>query len=287
MKNGTPDQRQLSISQPQRGVGLRRRVRGARPRSRGSRRTARARSAPGRPPASPGRPTTIASLSVLGSPLGRRLHRGGRHDLHQVVDDHVAQRADGVVEVAAVLDAEALGHRDLDRRDVVAVPDRLEHRVREPQVEDLGQPHLAQEVVDPVELGLVEVLVDLLVERARRGEVVPERLLDHHARRLGQARPGEPLDHHPEQRRRDLEVEDRGPRAARWRRPRARRCRRRRSRPARRRAARRSDRRPRRRSSRRSASIALRACSRRSSTVQSSTATPTIGQSSRPRASSR
>ena len=143
----------------------------------------------------------------------RGLHRGGRHHLHQVVDDHVAQGADGVVEMAAVLDSEALGHRDLDRREVVAVPDRLEHRVGEPQEEDLDQPHLSQEVVDPVQLGLVEVLVDLLVERRRRGDVVPEGLLDHDTGRLGQTRAGEPLDHHPEQRRRDLEVEHRGPRA--------------------------------------------------------------------------
>jgi hypothetical protein len=57
-----------------------------------------------------------------------------------VVDDDVAQRADRVVEVAAVLDAEVLRHRDLDRRDVVAAPDRLEHRVREPQVDDLVVP---------------------------------------------------------------------------------------------------------------------------------------------------
>jgi hypothetical protein len=42
------------------------------------------------------------------------------HDLHEVVDDDVAQRADGVVEVRAILDAEALGHRDLDAGDVVA-----------------------------------------------------------------------------------------------------------------------------------------------------------------------
>ena len=72
-------------------------------------------------------------------------------------------------------------------------------------------------MVDPVELGLVEVLVDLLVERARRGGVVPERLLHHHARRLGHAGPGQSLDHHPEQRRRDLQVEDRAARIARWR----------------------------------------------------------------------
>ena len=46
---------------------------------------------------------------------GGRLHRGRRDQLHQVVDDHVLQRADRVVEVAPVLDAEALGHRDLRR----------------------------------------------------------------------------------------------------------------------------------------------------------------------------
>ena len=44
---------------------------------------------------------------------GRRLHRANRDELHQVVDDDVAQRADGVVEVTAILDAEVLRHRDL------------------------------------------------------------------------------------------------------------------------------------------------------------------------------
>ena len=156
---------------------------------------------------------TSASLSVVASPRGQGLHRGRADHLHQVVHDHVAQRAHGVVEMAAVLDAEALRHRDLHRREVVAVPQRLEDRVGEPQVEDLGEAHLPQEVVDPVELGLVEVLVDLLGERPGRGEVVAEGLLDHDARVLGQARIGQALDHHAEQRRRDLEVEDRAPRA--------------------------------------------------------------------------
>ena len=98
----------------------------------------------------------------------------------------------GIVEVAAVLDAEVLGHRDLHALDVVAVPDRLEHRVGEPQVEDLLQAHLPQVVVDPVQLGLVDVLVQLLGQGAGRLLVVPERLLHHHARpsRSGRRRPG-------------------------------------------------------------------------------------------------
>src|SRR3954453_13695667 len=49
------------------------------------------------------------------------------------------KRADRVGEVAAVGHAEALGHRDLHRRDVRAVPDRLEDRVREAEVKDLRE----------------------------------------------------------------------------------------------------------------------------------------------------
>ena len=95
-----------------------------------------------------------------------------------MVDDDVAQRADGIVEVAAVLDTEILRHRDLHAGEVVAAPDRLEHRVREAQVEDLLEPHLPEVVVDPIELRLVDRLVQLLREGMCVMPVVPERLLD-------------------------------------------------------------------------------------------------------------
>ena len=204
-----------------------------------------------------------------------------------MVDDDVAQRADRVVEVAAVLDAEVLRHRDLHALDVVPVPDRLEHRVREPQVEDLLEAHLPEVVVDPEELRLVDVLVELGGQRAGRGQVVAERLLDDDARRLRQPGLGQALDDGAEEERRDLEVEDRvlgaldrlgdalvgrrvgevalhvgepGGEAVEHRL---------------RRAARRCPR-------------STRGRARASwSTVQSSTATPTIGQSSSPRCSSR
>ena len=136
------------------------------------------------------------------------LHRRHAHDLHQVVDDDVAQRSDRVVEVAAVLDAEVLGHRDLHALDVVPVPDRLEHRVGEAEVEDLLDPHLPEVVVDPQELRFVDVLVELRRERPRGLEVVAEGLLDDDARLLRQPRLREPLDHGAEEERRDLEVED-------------------------------------------------------------------------------
>ena len=94
-----------------------------------------------------------------------------------MVDDDVAQRTDRIVEVAAVFDTEVLRHRDLHALHEVAVPDRLEHRVREAQEQDLLEPHLPEVVVDPVELRLVHVLVQLVGECARRRQVVAERLL--------------------------------------------------------------------------------------------------------------
>jgi hypothetical protein len=132
-----------------------------------------------------------------------------------VVDDDVAQRADRDIEMPAILHAEALGHRDLNRREVVAVPHRLEHRVREPQVQDLLEPHLAEEVIDSVELRLLDVLVQLRRQLSSGGEVVAEGLLDHHATTVAdQPRLGEARHDHREQGRRDLQVEDRIVRSA-------------------------------------------------------------------------
>ena len=139
---------------------------------------------------------------------GRRLDRDEAQDLEDVVLDDVPHRPDRVVEVAAVFDVEVLGHRDLDRGDEVAVPDRLEDGVREPQVEDVLDGHLPEEVVDPEDLGLVDQLVQLGVQLAGGREVVSERLLDDDARVLRQVLLREAGDDRREERRRDLEVED-------------------------------------------------------------------------------
>ncbi len=56
----------------------------------------------------------------------RRLHRQVAQQLEQVVLHHVADRAGVVVEGAAALHAEVLGHGDLHAFHVVAVPEGLE-----------------------------------------------------------------------------------------------------------------------------------------------------------------
>ena len=139
----------------------------------------------------------------------RRLHRHEREGLKQVVLNYVAEAADGVVEAAAVVDAEVLGHGDLHRLDVAPVPDRLEQRVRKAQVGEVLHRLLAEEVVDPVDLILLQDLMDLIVQIFRGLQVVSERLLDYDAGALGQVGLAEVLDDGGEERRRDLEVEDR------------------------------------------------------------------------------
>ena len=62
---------------------------------------------------------------------------------------------------------------------MVPVPDGLEHLVREPQVDDVLDRLLPEEVVDPEDLFVVQHQEEPLVELAGRSQVVAERLLDH------------------------------------------------------------------------------------------------------------
>ena len=81
-----------------------------------------------------------------------------------MVLDQVAQRAGVVVVPGAAADPDVLGGGDLDVVDVVAVPDRLEQRVGEPQRHQVLDGLLAQVVVDPEHLRLVEDLQHLGVQ---------------------------------------------------------------------------------------------------------------------------
>ena len=176
--------------------------------------------------------------------------------------------------------------------DEVAVPHRLEQRVGEPQRHQVLDRLLAQVVIDPEHLRLVEHLEHLRVELARRRQVVAERLLDHDPRlgvlALGSGRPARACRRSPGRtaarstgRRRGSEARRRarrtraGPGRARRRR------RRRRTRPGRS-ACRRAARRARSGSGRRreKRSIDSRAMSRKSSSSWSRRATPIISNRS-------
>ena len=66
--------------------------------------------------------------------------------------------------------------------DVLAVPERLEERVGEAEEQHVVHRPLAEVVVDAEDVRLVEGAEQDRVQRARRGEVAAERLLDDDAR---------------------------------------------------------------------------------------------------------
>src|SRR6185312_15048279 len=74
-----------------------------------------------------------------------------------------------------------LRHGDLNMIDPVTVPDRLEEPIGEAERHDALDRVLAEEVIDPEDLLLVQRAQDASFELARRLESMAERLLDHHA----------------------------------------------------------------------------------------------------------
>jgi hypothetical protein len=125
-----------------------------------------------------------------------------------VVLHDVADRPDRVVEAAAALDAERLGHRDLHAADVAAVPDRLEQHVREAEHEEILDGFLAEVVVDPEDPFFGEDGVQGGVEIDRRLQVTAERLLDHDPAAVVEPDGRKRLGNGREHRRRDGHVVD-------------------------------------------------------------------------------
>ncbi len=70
--------------------------------------------------------------------------------LHDVTD-----RAHFFIETPAALDAELLCHGDLYAFDMFAVPDRLEKRIRETEIEQILNRFLAKVMVDAINRRLV------------------------------------------------------------------------------------------------------------------------------------
>ena len=121
-------------------------------------------------------------------------------------DDHVPIGAGGLVEPGPHADVERLGDVDLNVVDVVAVPDRLEQSVGEPEGQDVQRGLLPQEVVDAEDLLLGEGRMERGVERLRAAEVGAERFLDDDPRALGEARLAERVHDIVGRARRDAQV---------------------------------------------------------------------------------
>jgi hypothetical protein len=84
------------------------------------------------------------------------------------------------VEASTPLHTEALGHGDLHALDGVPVPQWLEERVAEPEVQQVLDRFFAEVVIDAEDRRLREHGQQRAVERLRGRHIVPKRLLDHH-----------------------------------------------------------------------------------------------------------
>ena len=108
---------------------------------------------------------------------------------------HVLECPGRLVEGDPVVDAQGLGDVDLHVIDVVTVPDRLEEAVGETEGQYVLGRLLAQEVVDPEDLFLVEEPVHQVVERPGAGQVGAEGLLHDDPRPVHQVRLAQQLNH--------------------------------------------------------------------------------------------
>src|SRR5665811_2386926 len=93
---------------------------------------------------------------------------------------------------------EQFGDGGLDAGDVVAVPDRFQERVREPEVQQVHDLFLAEEVIDAEDRVLREDRTHDAVQLTGRGEIAPERLLHDDPPVTGQLRCAESRDHRRE-----------------------------------------------------------------------------------------
>ena len=128
-----------------------------------------------------------------------------------MVLDHVTQTAGGFVKCAALPNAEILGQGYLDAGHVVAIPDRLQERIGEAEIEDIHDRLLSEEVVDAEDRVFREHRVRDVVELPRGGQIASERLFDNDARMLGQVRGAKPFDDGLEERGWNREVVRRAP----------------------------------------------------------------------------
>ena len=98
-----------------------------------------------------------------------------------MVLDNIAQGAGALVVPGAAADAAVLGRGDLDAVDSRGVQIGSNSALAK-AVRSGSNRFLAQVVVDPEHLGLVEHAQHLPIQRPGRNEVVPERLFDHDPR---------------------------------------------------------------------------------------------------------
>src|SRR5262249_27787222 len=142
---------------------------------------------------------------------GGRLHSQIRKDLEKMILNDIAEGACPIVENSPALNAEIFSHRDLYAVDVIAIPERLQKRVREAKDQQVIHRSLSEVVIDAKDTCLIKSAEQNLVQCPCGFKVISERLLDDHAGPFGAARFCELSHHRSELNRRDRQIVRRPP----------------------------------------------------------------------------
>ena len=136
------------------------------------------------------------------------LHHESREHLKHMVLDHVADCAGLVIECAAILHTERLGHGHLDAVNVLPVPERFVHWVADAKEQQVVHRSLAEVVIDAKNSRLIEGPEQNTIEVARALNVATKGFLDDDpGAKSSAAAAGELLDDFAEKQRRNGEIE--------------------------------------------------------------------------------
>src|SRR5262249_43746774 len=128
--------------------------------------------------------------------------------------NHVADRAGLIIERPPALNSEVFRHGDLHTLDLIAVPERLEERIREAEEHHVMDGSFSQIMIDAEDVLLVESAEQNLVKCLRRGQVVAEGLFDDDAGAASTIRFGQLFHNKSKQCGRNSEVVSRSLRSA-------------------------------------------------------------------------
>ena len=131
---------------------------------------------------------TFSSRTVSLSVRTGGLHRQVAENLEKMILHDVTNGAGLVVKGTATLDAEVLGHSDLDTIDEVAVPKGFHEGVSKTEHEHIVDRPLAEIVVDSEDVLFLVSTVKNLVECLRGDEVITEWFFNDDTRASGTAR---------------------------------------------------------------------------------------------------
>ena len=113
----------------------------------------------------------------------RSFHGDDHHQLHDMILEHVANHTGTVVISAPMAHGDLFCDRDLYMVDVVAVPDRFENRIGEPEYQEILNGFFAEIVVDPKNLILRKYGSDRAIEFFCRLQVASDRFFQNESSR--------------------------------------------------------------------------------------------------------